>query len=281
MKPSDQHNQSLSTLDERMSAPGPSGRSAIGLSVCMIARNEAPNIGESLASVIGWASEVIVVDCESGDGTGEIARRMGARVSVRPNDPNLNVNKNASFDLAGEEWILCLDADESIPDELKREIELTISGRPAQNGFKIPRRNFYFGVPLLHGGNYPDFQLRLFRRGRGRFPERHVHERIAIDGPVGELKNPFDHLPYPGFDVWLRKFDFYTGVEATQLESRGIPINARTIRHYMITRPLRRWLERLFLKRGIKDGVPGVLAATFDLMTNVVAFGKYWERKKV
>jgi glycosyltransferase involved in cell wall biosynthesis len=246
----------------------------------MIAHNEAANIGEALASVIGWAEEVIVIDCESSDATGEIARRMGATVETRPNNANLNINKNISFELAGSDWILCLDADETIPDELKREIERTIERDPSENGFKLPRRNFYFGVPLMHGGNYPDKQLRLFRRGHGRFPAVHVHERLTVDGSVGDLHQPFDHHPYPTFDVWLRKFDFYTSFEATQLAERNIPITPKTIRHYMITRPLRRWIERLFLKGGIKDGVPGVLAATFDLMNNVVSFGKYWERVK-
>lgn len=250
------------------------------LSICMIARNEGPNIGATLASVAGWAAEVIVIDCESSDDTGAIAQQAGASLYQRPNNPNLNVNKNASFDLAHGEWILCLDADEIMPEDLKREIEALIARNPAENGFKIPRRNFYFGTPLMHGGNYPDKQLRLFRRGRGRFPAVHVHERLAVEGEVGDLRFPFDHHPYPTIAVWLKKFDFYTSFEASVLEQRNVPLNARAARHYMITRPLRRWLERLFLKGGIKDGVAGILAATFDLMNNVVSYGKYWEKMK-
>ena len=250
------------------------------LSVCMIAHNEEANIGEALESVRGWAGEVIVVDCESSDATASIARSLGAEVHSRPNRANLNINKNASFELAHGEWILCLDADEIVPEPLKLEIERRLSGSPEENGFKIPRRNFYFRSPLMHGGNYPDKQLRLFRRGKGRFPEQHVHERLEIDGLVGDLTEPFDHHPYPTFDIWLRKFDFYTSFEASQYEARNIPLTAASIRHHMIFRPLRRWSERLFLKRGIRDGVPGILAATFDLMTQVVSFGKYWERRK-
>lgn len=246
----------------------------------MIARNEGANIGATLDSVDGWAGEVIVIDCESTDDTAAIAERHGASVHRRANNPNLNVNKNASFDLAAGEWILCLDADEIMPEELKREIEELVARNPAENGFKIPRRNFYFGTPLMHGGNYPDKQLRLFRRDKGRFPAVHVHERITIEGTVGDLRNPFDHHPYPTISVWLRKFDFYTSFEASVLESRGAGLDARSARHYMITRPLRRWLERLFLKGGIKDGIPGILAATFDLMNNVVSYGKYWEKMK-
>jgi hypothetical protein len=165
-------------------------------------------------------------------------------------------------------------------DELKREIEELLAGTPRENGFKVPRRNFYFGSPLSHGGNYPDRQLRLFRRGRGSYPGVGYHERLIVDGEVGELRHPFDHHPYPTFEVWFQEFDRYTRHGALVLEKEGVPITPAMIRHHMITRPMRRWLERLFLKGGIKDGVPGVLAATFDLMTNVVSFGRYWERMK-
>ncbi len=254
--------------------------SSLSLSICMIARNEEANIGRTLDSVMGWAQEVIVVDCESIDTTAEIARRSGAQVHSLPNNANLNINKNASFDLANCEWVLCLDADEVIPDELKQEIEAVIASQPNHNGYLIPRRNFYFGVPLMHGGNYPDNQLRLFRRDKGRFAEKHVHERISIDGTIAHLQHPFDHYPYPTIATWMKKFDFYTSFEASVLEQKDIAITPSSIRHYMIMRPLRRWIERLFLKKGIRDGVPGVLAATFDLMNNVVSFGKYWEQQK-
>jgi glycosyltransferase involved in cell wall biosynthesis len=271
----------MHTTDTESHGTGaPGDHPSRSLSICMIARNEAENIGCTLESVHGWAAEVIVVDCQSTDRTAQIASDMGAVVHTLPNNANLNINKNASFDLAGRDWILCLDADEIVPDDLKREIEELIARAPRENGFKLPRRNHYFGVPLMHGGNYPDKQLRLFRRGTGRFPARHVHERLEIDGEVGDLEHPFDHHPYPTFEVWLRKFDFYTSFEASALAERNVPIDARTIRHYMITRPLRRWIERLFIKRGIRDGVPGVLAATFDLMNNVVSFGKYWEGRR-
>lgn len=247
------------------------------ISVCIVAYNEADNIERAIRSVEGWAREVIVIDCESTDGTGERARQLGTEVHHRPNIIP-EANKNVSFDLAHCEWIFSLDADEEVPQELRREIATLITGGTAENGFKVPRRNFYFGQPLMHGGVYPDRQLRLFRRGHGRYPGRGYHERIEVDGRIGELEHPFDHHPYPTFDVWLRKFDFYTSYGATVLLERNVPITPKTIRHHMIVRPLRRWFERLVLKGGMKDGVAGVLAASFDLMTNIVSFGRYWMR---
>lgn len=256
---------------------GEGGAGTLPLSICIVAFNEAGNIERAIRSVAGWAREVIVLDCESTDGTGELAQRLGAEVHQRPNIIP-EVNKNASFELARQEWIFSLDADEIVPGELRDEIAAILGRVPAENGFKIPRRNFYFGQPLMHGGAYPDRQLRLFRKGMGRYPGKGYHERIGVEGGVGELRNPFDHHPYPTFEIWLRKFDFYTSYGASVLQQQGVPITPGTIRHHMITRPLRRWFERLFLKRGISDGVAGVLAASFDLMTNIVSFGRYWMR---
>jgi hypothetical protein len=116
----------------------------------------------------------------------------------------------------------------------------------------------------------------LFRRGRGRYPGTAFQERLLIEGSIGEMLEPLDHHPYPNFEIWMRKLDHYTAGGARELEQRGIPINARSIRQQMITRPLRRWIERLFLKRGIRDGVPGVVAASSDLITIVMSFARYW-----
>ncbi|MBS1911170.1 MAG: glycosyltransferase family 2 protein [Bacteroidetes bacterium] len=245
------------------------------ISVCIVAFNEAPNIAEAITPVIGWAREVVVLNCESTDDTAEVARAAGAIVFDVPNVLP-EINKNISFERARSEWVFSLDADEVVTEELKVEIARTIAANPVENGFRMPRRNHYFGVPLTYGGQWPNRQLRLFRRGRGRFPGIGPHEVVAIDGAIGELSAPMDHHPYPTFDVWLRKFDFYTRLGADVLAQRQVPLTVRSIRHHMIWRPLRRWLERLLLQRGLRDGVPGIFAATADLITNVASFLRYW-----
>ncbi len=252
---------------------------ANSLTVCIVAHNEAANIARAIRSVAGWGGEIMVLDCDSRDDTAEIARREGAEVHRGPNNVP-EANKNRCMDLARLEWIFILDADETATEELKDEIAATIARNPAENGFRMPRRNFYFGVPLMHGGNYPDRQLRLLRRGKGRYPGVGIHESMIMEGEVGLLTSPFDHHPYPTLDLWFGKFDYYTRSEAAEFALRGVPITPATIRHHMITRPLRRWIERLILKRGYRDGVPGILAATFDLMTKIVGFGRYWEASK-
>jgi hypothetical protein len=252
---------------------------AVPVSVCIVAHNEEMNIARAIDSVSGWAREVIVLDCESRDRTAELARQRGVIVHEAPNLVP-EANKNRAFEYATEPWIFILDADEIMSEPLKAEVARVISAEPVESGFKIPRRNFYFGTPLMHGGNYPDRQLRLFRRGHGRYPGVGYHERLQIEGEIGSLSSSFDHHPYPTFEIWLSEFDRYTRFGAASLVERRMPITPSTIRKQMITRPLRRWLERLFVKQGIRDGVPGVLAATFDLMTNVVSFGRYWMEER-
>ncbi|MBC8146251.1 MAG: glycosyltransferase family 2 protein [bacterium] len=249
------------------------------LSVCMIAHNEEGNLPRALASVRGWTDQIIVLDCGSSDRTSDVARDNGASVfHAKNNLPELS--KNRSFEYADREWIFIVDADEEIPKQLWDEIATLIARNPRENGFKIPRRNFYLGSPVMHGGNYPDRQLRLFRRGRGVYPTGVFHERLRIDGDVGELTNAFDHHPYPSFSEWMRKLDYYTNYGASKLAEANVPINASTIRHHMVTRPLRRWVERLVVKRGMRDGVAGVLAASFDFITHVISFGKYWHMQQ-
>jgi glycosyltransferase involved in cell wall biosynthesis len=233
------------------------------LSVCMIAHNEEHHIGEALESV-RFAQEIIVADCESTDETALIAKAFGARVFSRPNSINLNVNKNFTFDQASGNYILCLDADEVVPRATAQEIRETIARQPREAGFFLPRRNHFLGRWLKHGGHYPDWQLRLFRRGQGRFPERHIHERLHLDGPVGRLQNPLDHFPYATLDECRRKLDFYASFEAQHLYNSAVrPSPLRALR-YLYWTPAQRFLRRYLLKAGFLDGAAGWQAILMD-----------------
>lgn len=234
------------------------------LSVCIIAHNEEAKLQAALDSV-RFADEVIVADCESQDLTGTIARDWGAFVFNRPNLANLNVNKNFIFGQATGDFILSLDADEVVPEEAAREIEGILQGEPSESGFLCPRRNYWLGQWLKHGGHYPDRQLRLFRRGKGRFPERHLHERLRLEGRLGRLRNPLDHFPYETREECLRKLEFYTSFEANFLFERGVrpsPINAL---RYLYWKPAVRFLRRYIFKLGFLDSSPGWEAALMDM----------------
>lgn len=234
------------------------------LSVCMIAHNEEDKIAASLDSV-SFADEVILVDCESTDRTAEIARERGAKVFSRPNLVNLNVNKNFSFDQARGDFVLCLDADEIIPEEIRDEVLGILMSEPSEAAFFLPRRNFWMGCWLRHGGNYPDRQLRLFKRGAGRFPERHLHERLNVTGTVGVLRHPLHHFPYETRQECQHKLDFYTSFEAKHLFERGVRPSWLNALKYLYWMPLQRYIRRYLFKLGFLDGKAGCRAVRMDM----------------
>lgn len=246
------------------------------LSVCMIAHNEEEKIGEALESV-RFANEIIVADCGSQDETALIARAFHVRLFSRPNLANLNVNKNFTFDQATSDWILCLDADEVVPPETAREIQDLLRHPPREAGFYLPRRNYYFGHWMKYGGRYPDWQLRLFRRGQGRFPARHIHERLQLDGSVGRLRHPLDHYPYQTRDECQRKLELYTSFEALHLYNQGIRPSALNSFKYKFWLPVRRFLNRYLLKGGFLDGWAGWQAILMDMRNYRLRYAKLKE----
>ena len=250
------------------------------LSVCMIAHNEEVKIGRALKSV-QFADEIIVVDCESSDRTAEIAAEEGAVVFTQPNLENLNINKNFSFDQARGEFILSIDADEVVTGKCGSEILDLVNSNSAQNGFYLPRRNFYFGKWLKHGGHYPDWQLRLFRKERGRFPGKHVHERLQIEGDIGRLRCAFHHFPYETHDEAERKLDFYTTFEAKFLFEQGVKPSILTGTQNLYWRPFRRFVTRYLLKGGFLDGKEGYAAVKMDMRNFRMRYMKLVDMVKI
>lgn len=248
------------------------------ISVCIIAHNEEESLPRALAS-LAWVDEIVVVDCQSADGTVEAARKFTGSIFRRPNLPDLNINKNYSFDMAKSDWILCLDADEVVSPALAVEIAEVIGGGRRESGFFITRENSWFGRVLKHGGHFPDRQLRLFKRGKGKFPERHVHERLSLDGPVSTLKESLQHLPYRDISQYLAKMDFYTTFEARQIAERGRRFGVGTFL-LAVARAKVRFFRRYVLKAGFLDGWQGFAAAYLDFLSKMVVEIKLRELQK-
>ncbi|MCL4417363.1 MAG: glycosyltransferase family 2 protein, partial [Actinobacteria bacterium] len=148
------------------------------LSAVISAFNEEKKIEDCLKSVVHLAEEIIVVDNASTDNTSKIAKKYATKVYSQKNDPRLiDLQKNFGFEKATGDWILCLDADERITPELNEEIRgLLKNGESDTEGYYIPRKNIIFNKWIKHTGWYPDYQLRLFRREKGKFTKEHFHE---------------------------------------------------------------------------------------------------------
>ncbi|MDI6785364.1 MAG: glycosyltransferase family 2 protein [bacterium] len=246
------------------------------LSVVIITYNEEENIRECLES-IEWANEIIIVDGFSEDETLNICREYTDKIYQRENVSNLNINKSYGFKKAMGEWILYLDADERVSIELAQEVREILSREDEFAAYKIPRKNYYFGYWLKHGGNFPDHQLRLFKRGKAYFKCQHVHERLQVEGKIAYLQNSLLHYTYPTISCYLKKFDFYTSFEAEYM--------LNTKKKYcmligMTIKPVIRFIRRYFFKLGFLDGFLGLMACIFDALGMIVSYGKYWEMKK-
>ena len=198
----------------RRAAPG----ARVPVSVIIPTRNEERNLRQTLSSVIHWADQVIVFDSFSDDRTVEIARELQAHV-VQRRFNNFAEHKNWALDNLplGNEWVLFLDADERVTGELSEEIGGLLHREDCCDGYYVARKNYFMGRWIRHAGMYPDWQLRLFRRHLGRYEERLVHEHVLLNGRVGYLKNPVEHIDFKGLERWFDRHNLYTSFEAIEI----------------------------------------------------------------
>ncbi|MCA1554113.1 MAG: glycosyltransferase family 2 protein, partial [Chloroflexi bacterium] len=226
------------------------------LSAVVLTLDEEEHLPACLQSIY-WADEVLVLDSFSSDSTAHMAREAGVRVEQRV-FVNYAAQRNAALALARGEWVLFVDADERVSDELRIEIqELIASHRPSSVvGFWIPRRNYIFGAWVQHSGWYPDRQLRLMQRARARYDAtRPVHELVVLDGEAGVLQGHLVHLNYENVGEFVRKQRAYARYEAQQLFASGRRARARNF----VLQPLREFNRRLIRYEGYRDGWRGWL----------------------
>ena len=241
------------------------------LSVCIVTLNEEEGLRACLESV-AWADEIVVVDAESSDKTALIAREFTDRVVVRP-WAGFAAQKNFALDQCAGEWILSLDADEEAAPELRAEIMATIAGAQAHDGYAVRRQNVFLDRWIRHGGLYPDWQVRLFRRGRGRFEERSVHESVSLTGSLGRLSGHLVHRSYEGVSDFVERANRYSSLAAEQMIREGRRVRAGEL----IGKPLGRFLSMYLLRGGFLDGRRGLLLAALYAYYVFMRSAKVWE----
>ncbi len=246
------------------------------ISISIIGHNEAENLRQCFES-IQWADEIVFVDCDSEDDSVEIAKKYTDKVFSRPNLENLNVNKSFGIEQTTSPWVFYLDPDEVIPEETAKWIIEEIKN-PGYDAYLFPRKNHILGCWLKHGSQYPDYQLRLFKKEKAHFPLKHVHEKLLVNGEIG--KSPFQmlHFPYPDLDIYLKKFNFYTSFEGKFLLEN--PPSKLSGFSFIFFKPTIRFMKRYILKGGFLDGFPGFVAAFFDMINFPVRYFKYIELKR-
>jgi glycosyltransferase involved in cell wall biosynthesis len=244
------------------------------LSAIVITRDEAGNIAECLDS-LAFCDERIVVDCGSTDDTVAIARAKGASVAYHPWE-GFGAQKNHALSLAAGDWVLSLDADERVTQELAAAIKGAIQEGRA-DGYEFPRRSSFCGRPLRHSGWHPDYVLRLFRRGRARFTDAIVHERVVCEGPVARLTAPLIHHPVLKLEDALSRIDRYSTASAQAIVASGRRVSFMTGIGHGIGSFLRAYVLRL----GFLDGAEGFLLAVANAEGSYYRYMKAWlERRR-
>jgi glycosyltransferase involved in cell wall biosynthesis len=224
------------------------------LSVIIITKNEAFHIGSCLDSV-SWADEIIVLDSGSVDNTVEICQRYTDKVFIT-DWPGFGIQKQRALDHAQGDWVFSIDADEVVSPELKAEIQAAMV-ESSFNGYEIPRLSSYCGKQMRHGGWYPDYVLRLFKRETGCFTDNVVHERIVVQGDVGQLTVPLLHDAFINLEEVLHKVNSYSSLGANMLYEKKVSSSLGKA----IFKALWTFIRTYGLKAGFLDGRQGLMLA--------------------
>jgi len=225
------------------------------LSVVIITKNEEDNIRGCLESV-SWADEIIIVDSGSEDETLVICKEYTDKIFTYKEWKGFGFQKNLALQQATKDWVLSLDADERVTSILRAEIENTISNS-ACSAFSIPRQAYFLGQVMKHGGWWPDYVVRLFRRGAGVFSEDIVHERVIVNSPVLKITTPLLHYSYMNLDQLMNKMNAYSSAGADKAYRQGKNSNLLKA----IVKAKWTFFRAYFLRLGFLDGQAGFIAA--------------------
>lgn len=273
-----------------------SARATSNITVIIPTKDEEANLPYALRSVMGWADAVHVVDSGSSDSTRRIAEEAGAIVADRPWLGHA-AQKNWALDNLPitTDWILLLDADESIEPDLQAELR-AIAARPVdevfESGFYLNRYFIFLGKRIRHCGYYPSWNMRFIKRGRARYEQRDVHEHMLVDGPEGYCKGHMEHNDRRGLEVYMAKHNRYAVLEAREMHrhmqgDQGPGLDARLfgnqlqrhrwIKHTLYPRLPAKWLCRFLymyvLRLGFLDGITGLrfclFISAYELLINL------------
>jgi len=224
-----------------------------------------------LASLDGLATQIVVVDTQSTDRTLVIAQRYGALISSPTDWPGFGPQKNRALDLASEDWVLSLDADERLTPELRAEIKGVLD-KPQTDCYAIPRLSWYCGRFMRHSGWTPDYVDRLFKRGSARFSTDLVHERLIPKGPVLRLKNQMLHYSFMNLAQVQEKMERYSTASAQQAFARGKTASPlKAILHGAWS-----FFRTYILRAGFLDGPQGFSLALANAKGSYLRYIKLW-----
>jgi glycosyltransferase involved in cell wall biosynthesis len=257
------------TLSPAGHAPADAMTERQPVTVVIAARDAGRHISDCVASVIGWAAEVLVVENDSADDTVERARAAGATVFSHP-FRSIGAQRNVAIGRAANPWIFVLDHDERCTPELAREIAATIDGHAAES-YKIRRRNYFLGREIKHGGWERDRPIRLFRWTL-RYDERPVHEHVITTVPPVVMRERMLHYSYESLSQYFEKLERYSRWWADQQYARGRRAGPLALTIHTGAR----FVTMYFLKRGFLDGGHGLVLAVLTSIGVAAKYARLW-----
>lgn len=263
----------------------------IKISVAILTFNEEENIVDCLESV-KWADEIVLVDEGSSDKTVELAKKYTNNIKIVDHDPDsksseskaadpsghetmFHKNKQKSIDFCKGDWILQIDADERVTSKLKDAV-LSVVNSDQFSGYQVARKNIIFNKWLEHTGWYPDYQVKLFKRGKGWYPCKTVHELVEIDGEIGTLQGDLLHEHYKSVFQFIDRLNKYTTNDANFLIAKDESV----VWYHALAYPLEEFVKRYFFWQGYKDGIHGLALSLLQAFSRLVVFAKVWEHQK-
>ena len=245
---------------------------SIKISCVIITLNEEENIRRSLTAVT-WCDEIIVVDSGSDDKTIEICNELGCKVYYKDFD-GYGEQKRYAVSLANNDWVLNIDADEVVSDELKNEIvNLFSAEKLLYKGFALPRQLIFLGKKFEFGKEIKEYYIRLFNKRFGDFSKDEVHEKLELNGEVKKLKGVFYHYSYKNIEQYFKKFNSYTTEAATVLYNAGN--RGRKPLAIVFGFPVY-FMKNYIVNRNFLNGIPGFLWALFSSLYPVIKYFKLW-----
>ncbi|MGA2273201.1 MAG: glycosyltransferase family 2 protein [Bryobacteraceae bacterium] len=242
------------------------------ITATIITFNEERNIARAIES-LRCCDEILIVDSGSTDRTTELAENLGARV-IEANWRGYAGQKNWAADQASHDWILSLDADETLSEALEAEIWSLKKSGPRFDGYTMPRLARYMGRWILHSGWYPDRKLRLYDRRQAKWVGDFVHESVAVSGRVGHLQSNLLHFTCESLSEHIKTMERYTTLAAQELASRRIEVPLSRV----LFSPAWAFVQSYFLKLGFLDGPEGL---TISYMAAFYTFLKYTKARNM
>jgi len=245
------------------------------ITVVIVAKNEAHNLPRCLASVQGWVAEMVLALNDTTDDSAAVAARFGARVATLP-WRGYRDTKNNALALASAPWVLCLDADEEVSKELRASIAAFFANGSSERfaGARFPRKVWFIDRWITHGDWYPDYSLRLIRRGHARWSgDAFVHEKMECDGLVAVLSGDLHHYSFPSIASHVSKINVFAELFLQQQQAKGRRFSFIDA----LLRPCWRFFRAYFLRLGFLDGFPGLYIAWATSFSAFVRYSRLYE----